>query len=171
MAIDITRSMIDPQLNQQFKTVFEKFDRDKQQELTWPQFQEFCYAIGLQFLIQEYENDLKDTIFGGNFNGSRASFESFKEFIDMKSRFEEGPDAYEKDMEIFDEDHNGTAPIKDVIRVMKELAHMQDDEVSLFIKKCCFENLTEEQMKQPLESMQLPESFSISKSTARLFNV
>ena len=114
---------------------------------------------------------MRDHIFNGDFSSSRASFESFKEFIDMKSRFEEGPEVYQKDMEIFDEDNDGTAPIKDVIRVMKELAHMSDDEVNIFIKKCCFDSVTDEQLKAPLESMELPVKFSISQSTGRLFNI
>ena len=74
-------------------------------------------------------------------------------------------------MQIFDEDNDGTAPIKDVIRVMKELAHMSDADVAKFIKTCCFDNLTEEQLKMPLEAMQLPESFKISQSTGRLYNI
>ena len=91
--------------------------------------------------------------------------------MDQKSRFEEDQSQYEKDMQIFDEDLNGTAPIKDVKRVMKELAHMSDDQISLFIKKCCNDSLTDEQLKASLESMNLPEAFDIKKSTSRLYNV
>ena len=74
-------------------------------------------------------------------------------------------------MEIFDEDNNGSAPIKDVIRVMKELGKMKDEEVNVFIKKCCFDSLTEDQQNAALDSLDLPESFSIRKSTGRLFNI
>ena len=49
--------------------------------------------------------------------------------MDQKSRFDDDQSQYEKDMQIFDEDLNGTAPIKDVKRVMKELAHMNDDQI------------------------------------------
>ena len=56
----------------------------------------------------------------------------------MKTAFEEGPDQYEKDMAIFDEDHNGMAGIQDVKRVMKDLAGMNDEDIALFVKKCVF---------------------------------
>ena len=62
-------------------------------------------------------------MFKGSFH-DRASYDDFKEYIDMKTAFEEGPDQYEKDMAIFDEDHNGMAGIQDVKRVMKDLAGM-----------------------------------------------
>ena len=52
--VDFTRSMIDPLQDRQFKAVFAKFDRDCIETLDWPQFQEFVYAIGLQFLINDY---------------------------------------------------------------------------------------------------------------------
>ena len=169
--VDVSRSMLDPQLNQQFKTVFERFDKEERGELTFGQFEEFCYAIGLQFLIVDYLDDIKEILFEGNAKSSRVSYESFKEFIDLKSRFEEGQEQYEKDMQIFDEDGNGTAPIKDVMRVMKELVHMEDDEIALFIKKSCIANLTEEDIKAPLDLSKLPESFKIAESTSRLYNV
>ena len=89
----------------------------------------------------------------------------------MKTAYEEGPDQYEKDMAIFDEDHNGMAGIQDVKRVMKDLAGMNDEDISLFIKKCVFENLTDEQRAAPLESLDIPEFFDIKKSTKRLYNV
>ena len=85
-----------------------------------------------------------EKIFSGSFNGNRASYEDFKDYIDEKSKYEEGPDQYEKDMAIFDEDMNGAALIEDVKRVMKDLAGMNDDEISLFVKKCIFPNLTDE---------------------------
>ena len=121
--------------------------------------------------MTEYENDLRDTLFQGNLKTGRASYESFKDYIDNKSRFEEGAEQYEKDMQIFDEDNDGTAPIEDVIRVMKELAHMNDDDVSLFIKKCCLDKPTDEQLAAPLTSLHLPDKFKISQSTPRLFNI
>ena len=106
--------------------------------LDWGQFQEFCYAIGLQFLISDYEDDIKEQIFEGSFSGNRATYDDFKEYIDEKTKFEEGPDQFEKDMAIFDEDMNGEALIDDVKRVMKDLAGMKDDEISLFVKKCVY---------------------------------
>ena len=142
--VDVSRSMIDPQLNQSFKTVFERYDRDERGELSFQQFQDFCYAVGLLFLTEDYMEDVKETLFQGNTGSCRVSYESFKEFIDLKSRFEEGQEQYEKDMQIFDEDGDGTAPIKDVMRVMKELAKMDDEDISLFIKKSCIDSLTDE---------------------------
>ena len=52
--VDFSRSMIDPLQDRQFKTVFGKFDKDNMDNLDWAQVQEFCYAIGLQFLINDY---------------------------------------------------------------------------------------------------------------------
>ena len=64
--VDFTRSMIDPLQDRQFKTVFARFDIDNLETLDWTQFQEFCYAIGLQFLISEYQDDLEEHVFGGS---------------------------------------------------------------------------------------------------------
>ena len=61
--VDITRSMIDPQLNQQFKTVFYRFDTDKTEMLNYDQFEEFCFAIGLQFLMSDYSADVEKELF------------------------------------------------------------------------------------------------------------
>ena len=47
-------------------------------------------------------------------------------------------------MAIFDEDHNGMANIDDVKRVCKHLAGMNEDDIALFVKKCIWEQLTEE---------------------------
>ena len=163
--------MIDPLQDRQFKTVFGKFDRDNLESLDWSQFQEFCYSIGLQFLIDQYVDDLEEHVFDGDKQRNRASYEDFKEYIDMMTLFEEGPDVYEKDMAIFDEDHNGQAQIEDVKRVMKDLAGMGDEDISLFIKKCVFENLTEAQREAPLDSMELPESFNIKQSSLNLYNM
>ena len=89
----------------------------------------------------------------------------------MKTKFEEGPDQYEKEMGIFDEDHDGKAGVQDVKRVMKDLAGMSDKDISLFIKKCVLPNLTDAQIAAPLESLGLPESFSIRQSVAHLYNI
>ena len=109
-------------------------------------------------------------IFDGDLNG-RVGYDDFKEYIDMKTKFEEGPDQYEKDMGIFDEDHNGMANVQDVKRVMKDLAGMSDQEIALFIKKCVFSEPTEDQLAASLESLPIPEFFSIKESTKRLYNV
>ena len=45
---------------------------------------------------------------------NRASYDDFKEYIDMKSKYEEPPEGYERDMQIFDEDLNGMANLDDV---------------------------------------------------------
>ena len=170
--VDFTRSMIDPLQDRQFKTVFAKFDRNKEDALTWVQFQEFVYSIGLQFLCDDFENELQEVLFKGSFDHERASYDEFKVFIDQHTKFEEGPDQYEKDMAIFDEDHNGMANVEDVKRVCKHLAGMGEDEIALFVKKCIWEQLDEEQRnKTPIEQIPVPEQFNISKSTKNLFNV
>ena len=169
--VDFSRSMIDPLQDRQFKTVFAKFDKDNIETLDWSQFQEFCYAIGLQFLITDYEDDLRTNVFDGNLEMNRASYDDFKEYIDMKTKYEEGPERYEADMSIFDEDHNGEANIEDVKRVMKDIGGMSDQDISLFVKKCVFPNLTEEQRNQSLDQLNLPETFNIRKSAAHLYNI
>ena len=113
---------------------------------------------------------MKTHVFDGDFAG-RAGYDDFKEYIDMKTKFEEGPDQFEKDMAIFDEDHNGMANVEDVKRVMKDLAGMKDEEISLFIKKCVFKDLTDAQIAAPLSSLQIPEFFSIRESCDRLYNI
>ena len=122
-------------------------------------------------MIDDYEDDLRNHVFDGDLHGNRASYDDFKEYIDLKTKFEEGPDQYEKDMGIFDDDHNGKAGVQDVKRVMKDLAGMSDADISLFIKKCIFPNLNEAQIAAPLESLDIPESFSIKKSSAHLYNI
>ena len=89
----------------------------------------------------------------------------------MKTKYEEGPDQYERDMAIFDEELNGEASIPDVKRVMKDLAGMNDEDIALFIKKCVYKNLTEEQRAMPIEQMQLPECFDIHQSRLNLYNI
>ena len=54
---------------------------------------------------------------------------------------------------------------------MKELVQMDDASVSLFIKKCCLEKVSEEEAAAPLDLSKIPESFKISDSTNRLYNV
>ena len=54
-------------------------------------------------------------------------------------------------MAIFDEELDGMAMIADVKRVMKDLAGMNDDDISLFIKKCVYSDLTDEQRAMPLD--------------------
>ena len=87
--MDLTRSMIDPLVDRQFKYVFDQYDEDNLETLTWDQFQDFAYAIGFQFLITHYKKDVEFEIFKGNFEGNRAEYKDFKTFVDNMCMFEE----------------------------------------------------------------------------------
>ena len=74
-------------------------------------------------------------------------------------------------MEVFDDDHNETAAITDVIRVMKNHEKMTDEEVNMFIKICNLgPKLTEVEEKADLASLKLPKKFSIKQAAESFYN-
>ena len=74
-------------------------------------------------------------------------------------------------MEVFDDDHNETAAITDVIRVMKNHEKMTDEEVNMFIKICNLgPKLTEVEEKADLASLKLPKKFSIEQAAENFYN-
>ena len=153
MAVDFNRSMIDPLQDRQFRAVFSKFDEHDMGSLEYDTFKEFLYAIGMNFLCTQYLKEIESALFDGNLGQNRCSYDEFKSWVDERCRFEDGPDMYEPDMAIFDEDRNGLAPIEDVMRVMKDHAGMSDQEISDFIKVCAIgqDKMTKEDREKPLD--------------------
>jgi len=65
-------------------------------------------------------------------------------------------------MALFDEDRNGVAVIEDVRRVLKTYTEMSEADQMKFVKICQLgPNLTEEQLKADLKSLNLPAGFQI----------
>lgn len=54
--------------------------------------------------------------------------------MDENSTYEILPDAYERELTVFDEDQNGQAIIEDMMRALKSHAQMPDEDIAKFIK-------------------------------------
>ena len=90
----------------------------------------------MHFLIEHYEEEIIEQLFDWDNENNRVSFEEFIEWINEKCKMENTPEQFEKDLEVLDDDQNGTAAIEDVIRVMKSHEKMDDEDINLFIKIC-----------------------------------
>lgn len=55
MELNSKKGLIDTQLKGQLHNVFGLFDTDKRDALSWDQFGEYLYAIGMNFINKEYE--------------------------------------------------------------------------------------------------------------------
>ena len=105
--MEFKRGLIDKQQQGQLSTVFQKFDEDNKESLTWEQFKEFVFAIGMQFLVKYYSADIEEKLFEGAFRSNRVTFPAFMIYIEESCKYENGPEQFEKYMSVFDEDRNG----------------------------------------------------------------
>jgi len=94
-----------------------------------------------------------------------VNFTQFFQYLETNSIHEIVPEQFEKDMAIFDEDHNGTAIVADVRRVLTAYTNLSESEVQHMIKICSLgHKLDEAQMKAKLEDLKLNPSFDIKKA-------
>ena len=115
--MDFKSGIIDKVQEGQLYEVFHHYDKDGN-GLGWEEFKTFVFAVGMHFLINFYEDEIIEQLFEWDYDENTVHFDEFIEWINEKCKFENTPEQYEKDMEVFDDDHNGTAAIEDVIRVM-----------------------------------------------------
>ena len=64
--------------------------------------------MGLKFIVAEYETEVVNELFHGNKN-NRVKFDDFIEFLDKWAIHDFTPEQYKSDLDVFDEDNNGTA--------------------------------------------------------------
>ena len=95
---------------------------------------------------------------------NRVTFTTFFQYLETNSVHELTPEQFEKDMAIFDEDHNGQAVIEDVVRVLKTYAELDDESISKFIKVTLNSSKTDPDTKTAkLSELKLPPTFEIKK--------
>ena len=96
-------SMVNKLLENQFQSMFQKFDDDKLEALTIQQFQKFTYAIGMDFINNTYDSG-KGELFETEENPtkSRVTFVEFMMYINKETSFEYSDQQYRQAMEILD---------------------------------------------------------------------
>ncbi len=65
MEFNSKKGLIDTQLKGQLHYVFSLFDADKKDALTYDQFSEYVYAIGMNFINKEYDDKVLSSLFKG----------------------------------------------------------------------------------------------------------
>lgn len=140
------KGMVDKPLQVQLQEVFTKCDKQGRGSLTLPQFNDFLFAVGMDFIKTDYSDNVKEQLFKGNTTTNRVAFDDFFQYLESSSSHNFTPEQFQVDMNIFDEDHNGQAVIEDVVRVLKTYAGLKNDaEISNFVKLCIFgPDLTDE---------------------------
>jgi len=64
--MEFKKGMIDKQLQGQLLTIFQSFDEHKKGGLDWVQFKNYVYAVGMEFIITDYEKDVLTQLFNNN---------------------------------------------------------------------------------------------------------
>jgi Ca2+-binding EF-hand superfamily protein len=73
--MEFKKGLIDKQLQGQLSTVFKSFDEDKKDALNYEQFCTFLYAVGMNFIVKEYEQMLIKQLFNGDKSSKRVRFD------------------------------------------------------------------------------------------------
>ena len=74
--------MINKLLENQYKTMFSKFDVDDKECLTLEQFNKFLYSIGMNFIISEYNSGMGELFKTEEYpDKMEVTFEQFMRFI------------------------------------------------------------------------------------------
>ena len=169
--MDFKQGIIDKVQEGQLYEVFHTYDLDGDDCLDWEEFKTFVFVVGMQFLINHYEEEIIEQLFDWDNENNRVSFEEFIEFINERCKFENTPEQFEKDLEVLDDDQNGTAAIEDVVRVMKMHEKMDDEDINLFIK-ICYMGSKDAQNSGDLhyKNMKLPPKFDVKTAVERLYN-
>ena len=56
--VEFKRGLIDKQQKGYLLSVFQRFDKDESQTLTWNQFKDFVFVIGMNFLVKHYSEEM-----------------------------------------------------------------------------------------------------------------
>lgn len=89
--MEFKKGLIDKQLQGQLSTVFLSFDENKKDALTYAQFQEYLYAIGMNFICKEYDGMIVKQLFDSDKN-KRVRFDAFFAFLETNSIHEFTPE-------------------------------------------------------------------------------
>lgn len=89
--MEFKKGLIDKQLQGQLYTVFQDFDKDKKDSLTYEQFKTYVYAIGMNFIMKDYEHKVLKTLFEKDKN-KRVTFNAFFAFLESNSIHEMTPE-------------------------------------------------------------------------------
>lgn len=89
--MEFKKGLIDKHLQGQLKTVFQQFDKDHKDALTYDQFQIYLYSIGMNFINKEYESEMLKSCFEGS-KSKRVSFNAFFTFLEENSIHEYTPE-------------------------------------------------------------------------------
>ena len=118
--------MVNKLLENQFQTMFIKFDDDKLEALTLQQFQKFTYAIGMDFINQHYNSGLGELFeTPENPQKSRVTFVEFMMYLNKEASFDYSDQQYRQAMEILDQEGEGQeAQIEDIKRVLSTYSKM-----------------------------------------------
>jgi len=89
--MEFKKGLIDKQLQGQLNTVFQQFDKDNKDALTYDQFQEYLYSIGMNFINKDYEPQMLQSLFDGS-KSKRVTFNAFFTFLETNSIHEHTPE-------------------------------------------------------------------------------
>jgi Ca2+-binding EF-hand superfamily protein len=76
------KGLIDLETKGQLGTVFTEFDTEQKGSLSHAQFVEYLYAIGMNFINQDYAEWVNQELFKGNTSGNRVRFDAFFVFLE-----------------------------------------------------------------------------------------
>ena len=95
--------LINKLLENQYYTMFKKFDTRGLDALTLPEFQKFTYAIGMDFINQLYNSGIGE-LFNteSNKKKSNVTFPEFMRYLSQKSTFQCSQDQYRNAMCMMD---------------------------------------------------------------------
>ena len=79
------KGLIDKQLQGQLQTVFYAFDTDKKDALTYDQFSEYVYSIGMKFITKDYDAQVVKELFGWDPGSKRVRFNAFFDWLESNS--------------------------------------------------------------------------------------
>ena len=71
--------------------MFLSFDENKKDALTYSQFKEYLYAIGMNFIVKEYDSMIVKHLFDNDTN-KRVRFDAFFAFLENNSIHEFTPE-------------------------------------------------------------------------------
>ena len=131
-------NMIDKLLENQYSSMFQLHNIDGDEDgLTLPQFKEFVYSIGMEFLGHQYNYCEKEL-----FNGTdRVNFSDFIKFLRIESNFTVGPEDYRTALEVMDQEGDGeTTDVTDLKRVLQLYGDLDQQEIAKFFQVNLEEN-------------------------------
>ena len=76
------KGLIDLETKGQLGTVFTQYDHEQKGSLSYNQFVEYLYAIGMNFINQDYAEWVKKELFKGETASNRVRFDAFFVFLE-----------------------------------------------------------------------------------------